>query len=163
MRCKDIERLIIDSSERDLNQGELSAIEQHFTQCTECVCFQEDFRNIRISLKKMSTLIPPDELERRTKVLCQDELESRLGSEKQLVSQTRPSPVPWIIWGALVSLIVLTGFFMVSLFRDIGLEQPLSFESVFVLSLMLQNAVMLFFAPVIIRKYQSQRKRFRLV
>lgn len=163
MRCKDIERLIIDSSERDLNQGELSAMKQHFTQCAECVCFQKDFKNMRISLKKMSTLIPPDELERRTRVLCQDELNSRLASEKQLVSQTRPSPVPWLIWAALVSLIVLTAFLLVSLFKNIGLNQPLSFESAFVLAVMLQNAVMLFFAPVIIRKYQSQRKNFRLV
>jgi len=155
--------LIIDSSERDLSQGELGAIEQHFTQCAECVCFQKDFKNIRIFLKKMSTLTPPDELERRTKVLCQDELNSRLASEKQLVSQTRSSPVPWVIWVALVSLIVLTAFLMVSLFKDIGLNQPLSFESVFVLCLILQNAVMLFFAPVIIRKYQSPRKSFRLV
>jgi hypothetical protein len=95
--------------------------------------------------------------------MCHDELGSRLAAEKQRVSLTHPSPVPWIIWVALVSLIVLTAFLLVSLFKDIRLSQPLSFEGAFVLAVILQNAVMLFFAPVIIRKYYSQRKSFRLV
>ena len=163
MRCQDIERLIIDYSERNLGQDELRAIEQHLAQCSECTCFEKDFKNIRISLQKMSPLTPPDELERRIRDMCQDELSSRLAAEKQLVSHTHPSPVPWIIWVALVSLIVLTAFLLVSLFKNTGLNQPLSFEGAFVLAVMLQNAVMLFFAPLIIRKYQSQRKSFRLV
>jgi len=163
MRCQDIERLIIDYSERNLSQEELRAIEQHLAQCSECARFEKDFRNIRNSLQKMSPLTPPDELERRIRDMCQDELSSRLAAEKQLVSHTHPSPVPWIIWVALVSLIVLTAFLLVSLFKNTGLNQPLSFEGAFVLAVMLQNAVMLFFAPLIIRKYQSQRKSFRLV
>jgi len=163
MRCKDIERLIIDASEGILSQEEWRAIAQHVAQCTECACFQDDLKNIRVSVKEMSTLTLPDEQERRTRVLCHEELSSRLASEKQRVTQTHPSPVPWVIWAALISLIVLTAFLLVSLFKDIGLNQPLSFESVFVLCLILQNAVMLFFAPVIIRKYHSPKQRVGLV
>ena len=163
MRCQDIERLIIDSSEGILSQEEWRAIEQHVAQCADCARFQDDLKNIRVSVKKMSNLTPPHKLERRTRDLCQAELSSRLASEEQRVSQIRPSPVPWIIWVALISLIVFTVFLSVSLFKDIGLNQPLSFESVFVLCLILQNAVMLFFAPVIIRKYRSPRQRVRLV
>lgn len=163
MRCQNIERLIIDSSEGILSQEEQRAIERHVAECAECARFQDDLKNIRISLTKMPAPSLPDELGRRTRILCHAELKARLASEKQRVSQTRPAPVPWVIWAALISLIGLTVFLMVSLFKDIGLNQPLSFESVFVLCLILQNAVMLFFAPVIIRKYCSPKPRVRFV
>jgi len=163
MRCQDIERLIIDSSERKLSQQEQRTLDQHVNQCAECARFQDDLKNIQVSIKKIPALTPPEKLERRTSALCHAELNSRPASEKQLVSQTRPSPVPWVIWVALISLIVLTAFLFGSLFKDIGLNQPLSFESIFVLCLMLQNAVMLFFAPVIIRKYRWPKQRARLV
>jgi anti-sigma factor RsiW len=163
MRCQDIERLIIDYSERNLSQEELGAIEEHLAQCAACTCFEKDFKNIRTSLQKMSPPTPPEELERRIRDMCHDELSSRLAAEKQRVSLTHPSPVPWIIWAALVSLIGVTAFLLVSLFKNIGLNQPLSFGGAFVIAVILQNAVMLFFTPVIIRKYQSQKKSFRLV
>ncbi|NIM89774.1 MAG: hypothetical protein GTO17_02375 [Candidatus Aminicenantes bacterium] len=163
MRCQDIERLIIEYSERKLSQEELGAIEEHLAQCTACTCFEKDFKNIRISLQKMSPLTPPSELERRIRDMCQEELSSRLAAEKQRVSLTHPSHVPWIIWVALVSLIVLTALLLVSLFKNIGLNQPLSFGDAFILAVILQNAVMLFFAPVIIRKYQTQSRSFRLI
>ncbi len=111
----------------------------------------------------MSPLTPPSELERRIRDMCQEELSSRLAAEKQRVSLTHPSHVPWIIWVALVSLIVLTALLLVSLFKNIGLNQPLSFGDAFILAVILQNAVMLFFAPVIIRKYQTQSRSFRLI
>jgi len=53
MRCKDIERLIIDSSERKLSREERLAIDQHTAHCAECVRFQKDWERIRQSLKKM--------------------------------------------------------------------------------------------------------------
>jgi hypothetical protein len=162
MRCQDIERVIIDSSERKLSQEERRAIEQHVNQCAECARFRDDLKNIQASIKKIPALTPPEKLERRTSALCHAELSSRLASEKQLVSQTQPSPIPWVIWIALIALIVLTAFLLFSLFKDIRMNQPLSFESIFVLCLILQNAVMLFFAPVIIRKYRWPKQRARL-
>jgi len=163
MRCQDIELLIIDSSERRLDRKEHRAVEQHVKQCLKCARFQDDLKNIRNALRKMPVPGLPDELERRTRILCQAELRARLESEKLGASQAQPASVPLIIWAALVSLIVLTAFLMVSLFRDIGLNLPLSFEGAVVLALMLQNAAMLFFAPVIIRKYRSPKSKARLV
>jgi hypothetical protein len=44
------------------------------------------------------------------------------------------------------------------LLTEFNLEQPLSFQTVAVFFLMIQNAGMLFFAPVLIRKYRSTNR-----
>ena len=52
MRCKNIELLIIEASERELNEEERSVIEQHTSRCPECRQFREEFEKIHLSLKK---------------------------------------------------------------------------------------------------------------
>ena len=51
MRCKDIERLIIDSSDEDLSAEELRAIEKHVAHCALCARFRDDLEKIRMGVK----------------------------------------------------------------------------------------------------------------
>jgi hypothetical protein len=66
--------------------------------------------------------------------------------------------IPKYIWAALASLTTLTVILLSLLLTEFNLERPLSFQTVVVLFLMIQNAGMLFFAPVLIRKYRSTNR-----
>lgn len=156
MRCQDIERLIIDASERGLSQEEIRAIEDHTSSCAKCARFREELASIRACLRNSSRPALPDEFARKTQELCYAEMEPLRGAAQKLEPRIRNHSIPKLIWASLFSLIVITGFLLLPLIRDIELEKTFSFPAVVVLFLIIQNAAMLFFAPVILRKFRSQ-------
>jgi len=154
MRCKNIERLIVDASEGGLSQEEIRAIEDHISSCVKCARLQEEWEGIRVCLRNSSKPILPDELMQKTRELCYEEIRS-LGAAQKMGHRTSIKSIPKLIWAAIASLIVITGFLMLPLLRDLELEQTFSFPAVVVLFLIIQNAAMLFFTPVILRKFRS--------
>ncbi len=154
MRCKDIERLIIDASAGGLSQEEIRAIEDHISSCVKCARLQEEWEGIRVCLRNSSKPILPDDLIQKTRELCYEEMRSLSATQKK-ERRIRNHSIPKLIWAAIASLIVLTGFLLLPLLRDLELEQTFSFPAVVVLFLLIQNAAMLFFTPVILRKFRS--------
>lgn len=156
MRCKDIERLIVDASEGGLTKEEIRSIEDHISSCAKCGRFQEELEGIRVCLRNSSEPVLPENLIQKTRELCYAEIES-FGSAPQKSERRIPShSIPKLIWAAIASLILITGFLLLPFIRDLELEQTLSFPAAVVLFLIIQNAAMLFFAPVILRKFRSQ-------
>ncbi|UCC41030.1 MAG: zf-HC2 domain-containing protein, partial [Candidatus Aminicenantes bacterium] len=88
MKCKDIERLIVDSSEDVLSPKDLSEIEQHVSKCAKCTRFQEDVRKIRLCLDETTTPEPSVELVKQTQLLCHAKLKTRDASDWKSVDQT---------------------------------------------------------------------------
>lgn len=74
MRCKDIERLIIDSSDEDLSLEELSTKEKHIARCALCASFQDDLEKIRMGVKTIPQPILPPDLAQKTRRRCQAEI-----------------------------------------------------------------------------------------
>jgi hypothetical protein len=98
----------------------------------------------------------PDELIQRTRETCHAEIESFKEVAKKADRRIRDHTIPRLIWAAIATFILITGLLLLPLIRDIELEQTFSFPAVFVLFLIVQNAAMLFFAPVILRKFRPQ-------
>lgn len=162
MRCKDIERLLIDSSEGELNAEELSQVKQHIKHCSNCAQLEDDLKNIRISIKKMARPESPAELLRQTQLICHAEIRALKSGVAKFSRQNHFRIIPTPVWAALISLIALTVILLIPLLTKFNLEPPLSIETIVVLTLMIQNAAMLFFAPVLIRKYRSRDRSLRL-
>lgn len=160
MKCKDIERLIIDSSEEELTKEELFKIEQHVSGCAKCARFQEDLNKIRVHIKKMPALSPSAELVEKTQALCHAELNARKAPGAGLDRKTRSASMPRYMWAALPALIILTTVIIFPLLKDFKLTQ--SFRSIMALTLIVQNAVMLCFAPILIRKFRLKKQDFSL-
>lgn len=160
MKCKDIERLVIDSSEEDLSAEELSEIEEHVLHCAKCARFQDDLKKIRICLKEMTIRVPSAALIRRTQSICHTKMRTLHAADRRTAGQTNLISIPKYMWVALISLIVFTIIWMLPLLKDIRLNQTLSFETVVVFTIMIQNAVMLFFAPLLIRRYRLKNQGF---
>lgn len=156
MRCKDIERLIVDASEGGLSQEETRAIEEHMSSCEKCARLYEELEGIRVCLRNSSKPVLPDELAQKTQELCYRELDFLREAPQKLAHRMRNHSIPKLIWAAIASLILITGFLLLPLIRDIELEETFSFPAIVVLFLIIQNAAMLFFTPVILRKFRGR-------
>lgn len=152
MRCKDIERLIIDSTWKDLSREELLSIKEHTQQCALCTLFQSEYKNLRLSLKNNPAPELPEKLDRSTYEMCR----------KALNLQKKSAPtIPRFIWGVLAVLIAISVIMFVPVFKDLRLNEPLSSQALFVLTFLIQNTVMLFFTPILIKNYRAKKTRLK--
>ncbi len=152
MRCKDIEHLIIESSDEDLSLEELSTIEKHIARCALCARFQDDLEKIRMGVKTIPQPILPPDLAQNTRRRCQAEISRRPAAAKKIARLIPSDSVPKYVWAALLPLILLTVLVIAPTLKEIRLDQTLTFASAAALTIIIQNAVMLLFAPILIRR-----------
>ncbi len=158
MQCKDIERLIIISSEEELSPEESKAVAQHLEHCAHCARLRDDLEKIRLGIITMPKPMLPSDLAQKTRERCLDEMRLQPAPSKRVFSRLSSYAVPIYVWAALIPLVILTVLLVAPVIKEIRLGESLAFESAAALTLLIQNAVMLFFAPILIRKYRSQRK-----
>lgn len=159
MRCKDIERLIIASWDEDLSSEELKTIDQHVGLCPHCARFQEELGKLRTGIKAMPVPELSPDLAENTRLRCYDEMKNqREAAREKRSSQTLSRPIPVYVWATLFVLTLLTMVIIFPVIREIKFDQTLSFKAAAVLTIIIQNAVMLFFAPILIRKYRSKKE-----
>lgn len=157
MKCKDVERLMLDFSREALDGDTIERIKNHIDGCPKCAALEDDLKKIRISLQQMPFQTASKELFEQTRVRCHAIL-SRPSKAKRKV--LRPSVPKWI-WAAFSILFGLTGVLMLPLATGIDLAQPLTFPKVAVIVLALQNLVMLFFSPVLLQRMRFPKERYK--
>jgi len=161
MRCKDIERLIIDSSDEDLSSEELSAIEKHIVHCALCARFRDDLEKIRMGVKTMPQPVLPPDLAQKTRLRCQAEMSQQPAAASKIARLIPSDSIPKYVWAALLPLILLTVFVIAPTLKEIRLDQTLTFASVVAFTIIIQNAVMLLFAPILIRRRRWKKQDIR--
>jgi anti-sigma factor RsiW len=158
MQCKDIERLIIVSSEEELTPEVLKITEQHLERCAHCARLRDELEKIRLGITTMpKPLLPPD-LAQKTRQRCLDEMRLQPAPAKRVFSRIRSYPIPKYVWASLIPLVILTVLLIAPVIKEIRWDESLTFESAAALALLIQNAAMLFFAPILIRRYRSKRE-----
>lgn len=158
MQCKDIERLIIVSSAEELSPEESKAVKQHLEHCAHCAQLRDDLEKIRLGITTMPKHLLPPDLAQKTRQRCLDEMRLRSAPAKRVFSRIRSYPIPKYVWAALIPLVILTVLLIAPVIKEIRLDESLTFESAAALTLLIQNAAMLFFAPILIRRYRSKRE-----
>lgn len=157
MRCKEYEYLIIESTERDLTDTEQLRLKQHCSRCESCSHFKENIEEIHFSLKRSDPPALPADLDKHTKDLCLDEMNRKKERSRYEQRPLRPQ-VPGYIWAVFALLTILTSFLLFSGLKTINADQPLSLGTIFMLTVILQNTVMLFLSPLIIRKNRTKQR-----
>lgn len=157
MKCKDIQRLIFLSSEKSRSKTEKEILESHIRACPACAKAEEEMKALRTQLDTAVTSALPAELDRRTRMLCHDKLKEKWESGSLLKMQPIRPPIPGFIWAALTFLILITGIFTLPLIRELQSTKAFSSQTIFMLSLWIQNGVMLLLSPVILRKFREFR------
>lgn len=157
MQCKEYKYLIIESSERVLSDEEQQKLKKHCSQCENCSRFKENIEEIRFSLKQSVFPALPFSLDKKTKQFCRDEINRK---KYTLQREKKPlrTPIPGYIWAAFILLTIMTSFLLFPELKILNSDQPLSLWTIVMVTVILQNAVMLFLSPVIIRRYKTKQR-----
>lgn len=143
MRCQDVERLMLESNEKERAPEERRSLQAHLETCSQCAAFKD----FRAGLRSVWENAPaPDlapEFIEKVRRRCHDEL---------VQGPSRPAAgVPWPIWAAFGVLTVITLGFFIPQILDFFSSREFTPALAWLLIILMQNAVMLFFAPVIMR------------
>jgi len=143
MTCKTIERLILESEERPLAEGDRRKVEGHLRDCARCRRFQNDRLAVRESLAGFRPAGLPPSLDLRTRRLCRDAL-SGAGTEVRA-----KIPVPVIIASVLFG--VLAVVWLTIALADVEPGQPVPPGAWAAIAFLVQNVLMLILSPVLLR------------
>jgi hypothetical protein len=160
MRCQDFERLMLESEERELLREECLALEKHQEICPDCAAFRSFWGGLRSRLKEATGPALSAELSDSVRLRCRAELDSLSRSRSGQDFGRRAAAVPWPIWAALLVLTGLTLCFLIPGLAGFRQSQKLTLETALVLLVILQNALMLFFAPLLMRRGRLSQFHF---
>jgi len=147
--CRDVERLIIAGEDRELSMGERRLVEGHLRGCGRCRGFEADRTFIREEIAAVRWPAPPDGLARGTRRMVLER-----GPEAPAAS------VPGWVLIAMAVVAIVTGLWLAVSLADVTPDMTLAdlpaagLAAVFII---VQNALVLFFAPLVLRAVRSRR------
>jgi anti-sigma factor RsiW len=159
MRCQDIERLILEARERELLREERLALEAHLESCSRCAAFHGFLRKIGISLQEPAAPELSAELAENVRLRCRAEFDSLSRAEAGQEVARGTAKIPWSVWAAVFVLTGLTLLFLIPGLEQFRQSQKLTPGIAVVLAVILQNAVMLFASPLLMRRGRLSQYR----
>jgi hypothetical protein len=147
--CRDVERLLIAGEDRLPSAGDRTLVEGHLRECAGCRAFADDRRALREEVGALRWPAPPQALVRGTRRLL---LESGAG--------TRTAPLPAWVLVTLALVSVATGVWLAVSLAGVTPEMTLAdlpFAGLAAIFIIVQNALMLLLAPVVLRKVRARR------
>lgn len=159
MKCKDIKSLIIASSGGLPDSKQIQTIDLHVEHCSRCSHLREDMESLRDLLQQKTKFILPEDLDRKTYQMCQSEIQSLQKNPQRIKFRQHMQSIPIHMKVAFVFLLVVMVIWMFSLFEDFGSGggESLSMPTIFGLFLIIQNVMMLLFAPLLIRRFRTKK------
>jgi len=151
LKCRDIERLMLEGEDRALPAGERGLVEEHLHACARCRGFAADRALVRAELAGVRWPAPPEELVLRTRRLLRD-----------AGAAAAPVVPVWVIV-ALAAVTIITSLWLAAWLPDVTPEMTLAdlpFGGLVAIFIIVQNALMLFCAPVVLRTARSRRGEF---
>jgi len=164
MKCKDIERLVIKSSGKLPDSKQLETIHLHVEHCNKCSRLKEDVESLRSLLRQRPTLVLPEDLDKKTYQKCVSEIQSLQKNKQRAGFGQHMQSIPIHMKAVFISFLVLTVIWIFPFFKDFGFSgEPLSVSTIFGLFWIIQNAMMLLFAPLLIRRFRPNKLNTQFV
>lgn len=149
LNCRDVERLTLAGEDRELAAGERRLIDEHGRDCERCRAFAADRAAIHAAAAALSWPAAPEALVRTTR--------RRLaGSE----AGARPAVPPAWVLAAMAVVAVATGLWLTVSLAGVTPDMTLAdlpAAGLAAVLIIIQNALMLLFAPVVLRKVRGRR------
>ncbi len=159
MKCKDIEHKIIASSGGLTDSEQLKIIHSHVEHCSKCSHLKEDVESLRNLLQQRTEPNLPEDLDKKTYQMCQNEIQTLQKNTRGFNFQQHMQSIPIHMKIVFISFLVVMVIWFFTSFKDIGSGggESLSMPMIFGLFLIIQNAMMLLFAPLLIRLIRSKK------
>ena len=155
MNCKAIERLILESEERRLEEGERRGVEEHLRDCPGCRAFEAGRRVAREGLKEIGREGLPRSLDLRTRNLCLEALKTSAAAGSADAARAK---VPLAVAAVSLLFTVLAVIWLTVTLVDVAPGQPLPSSAWAAIVFIAQNALMLFLSPVILRPARTSER-----
>jgi hypothetical protein len=152
---------MLESGERELLREERLALEEHLEACPDCAAFRSFWGGLRSCLREATGPALSSELSDNVRLRCRAELDSLSRSRAGQDFGKRRAAVPWPVLAALLVLTGLTLCFLIPGLEEFRQGQQLTLGTALVLLVIFQNALMLFFAPLLMRQGRLSQFRFR--
>ena len=152
MKCRECQESLIIRETGEMNARTRSEIQEHLTQCKTCTDLEKHLRIIREGIPRMKTTELSPELDQQTRILCQSYLAAEKADPRRLMSRSA-HVTPRTIWAVLIGLTVLSSIWIVPALKDFQIGDPLTFKTSAALAFLLQNSLMLFFTPLLLRQH----------
>lgn len=148
LRCRDAERLMLEGEDRRLTAGEEKSLEDHRRDCARCRGFAADRALLRDGLAALRWPAPPEDLVRRTRQALRE------------AGTAAPAGLPAWVLVALAAVTIATSVWLAFSLPDITPDTTLAdlpFAARAALLVIVQNAIMLFCSPVVLRTARARR------
>jgi predicted anti-sigma-YlaC factor YlaD len=145
--CRDFERLALEAEDRALTEEDRRILEEHVRGCERCRGYASDRALIRGELASASWPEPSDELVARTRRRLREQ-------------EPAPAAVPAWVLVALAVVTVVTALWLTVSLADVTPDMTLADLPVAGLAavfIVIQNALMLLFAPIVLRAVRTRR------
>jgi hypothetical protein len=152
MKCRECQKKLVEKVQEKRNSRILSGLQEHISQCETCARLEIHLILLRDGIAGMDPPRLSHELDQKTRMLCQ----SRLNAEKTAPHKNAsPSAhaTPKTIWAVLIGLTALSSIWIVPALKDFQIGDPLTFKTGTALAFLLQNSLMLFFTPLLLRQH----------
>jgi len=156
MKCKQAEKLIIEGSRTVLDPAIKAELDTHLLDCPRCSNFKDNFQMIYQGINEVKAPEPSTELLEKTIALCHNELIEQ--GEIYVFEKYHPPKIrlPKFVWVAFGALLILTIAWAVPVLREVAKSQVITRQAVMVLTMIVQNLIMLLFSPVLLRRLKSK-------
>ena len=149
--------MVIASSDRFQDSEEYRSILLHIEHCSRCAHLKEDVESLRSLMKGRAEPNLPEELDKKTYQMCKSEIHSLQKNTQRFNFRQQRKSIPMYMKIVFSSLFVVVVIWIFSFFNDFGLEgEALSLPAIIGLFLIIQNAGMLLFAPLLLRRFRSK-------
>lgn len=149
LSCRDVELLTLAGEDRELTARERSLVEDHGRDCGRCRAFGADRRAIRAEAAALSWPAPPDALVRKTR-------------RALLEDATKAGTAALPAWVLVAMAVVAVGLGLWLAFSLAGVTPDMTLADLPAAGLaavliIVQNALMLLLAPVVLRTVRARR------
>jgi hypothetical protein len=158
MKCKDVEKVIIALSAHEVDETTKAEIENHVDSCPNCSKFQQNLNVMKDRIRKIDFPEPSNSLISKTLELCHSELNRQRQNSLHLQLIPDTMPTPNFIWAAVVAIVTISIVWFFPVLKEFILGQHYSEQTIWVLTIVVQNVIMLLLAPIILRRVRLKEK-----
>ena len=152
MKCRHIKSYLLETDESAFSDIIKPEVQEHIKYCPHCTHYAEQLIQLREHLNDIETVKPSHNVLEKTLQACRTQLQQNAEASQM---QRESFQIPKLVWASLTGLLMLTLIFLSPALLNSFLEEPIPYPVCVAVIIALQNLLMLFFAPILLKIKQG--------